>query len=129
MPDRALDIELAKLMGWTVESEPDPIPSGKLRRYYLVPPVQPEDVCLRCYRWTEAEAWQGSPDFTSSRDPHVPVWQKIERRGLWVDYVTALGAINRDIPYNSISGAVRWLLSFTPEQLTRAAIETLKGAK
>lgn len=116
--DQTLNVELAKLMGWTdakyvredLRSEPPPLidPQGNPRDYHEV------------------------PLFTSSLDAHRPVWAEIERRGLKTNYLDALAYLtDADIMLQELPSYEDWwlMMTATPLQHTRAAIAVLGGGK
>jgi len=132
--DRTLDIELARLWGcstWYHEGYDawalnDPS-GGKLTGGKCV---------FECFCLTEEDAWLiCSPHFTSSLDAHIPVWREIEKRGLIEPFVIRLATGEGIEPRSLWSKGDRYhyiawfqLICCRPEQLTRAAIATLKEA-
>jgi len=114
--NRELDVELAKLTGWKEIWGPTPIE----RDWFGISP----DPSI-------AEAVL-IPRFTESFDAHVPVWREIERRGLWFGLTDALLDVKLDPEIwerYHLNKVVRWLLLFTPEELTRAEIAVLKEGR
>lgn len=131
--DKAIDIECAKLLGYTVYHYDKDYAKNC---YFMLMDAEFDPVVTSSFRAgerkTEDEAWSDAPGFTYDERTTPILLAAIEKRNLRADYMEALEDIlginvYQDGPFEGLSIDVEWkLLTAEPEQHARAFVETIK---